>query len=77
MDILPHVFLPNSPLIASKMLTNFSFQCFECNNELVFKHEMDNMVFSHFGMFEFPHLEDVEITCLHIDLAYALFLIYL
>ena len=31
LDILPHVFLPISPLIASLMLTNFSFPCFECN----------------------------------------------
>jgi hypothetical protein len=35
------------------------------------------MVLSHFGVFELPHLEDVQIDFLHIDLAYALFLIYL
>jgi hypothetical protein len=28
-DILPYVFLPNSPLIASRMLTTFSFRCLE------------------------------------------------
>ena len=25
----------------------------------------------------FPHLEDVQMNCLHIDLAYALYLLYL
>ena len=35
------------------------------------------MVFSHFGVFVFPHLEDVQMEFFHIDLAYALPLIYL
>jgi hypothetical protein len=70
--------LPNSPLIASKMLTNFSFRCFDWNNTHMLPHKMETIVFSHFlGIFEFPHLEDVENHFLHIDLAYALFLIYL
>ena len=38
---------------------------------------MDIMVFSQFGVFVFPHLEDVQTEFLHIDLAYALCLIYL
>jgi hypothetical protein len=78
MEILPHVFLPNSSLIASKMLNNFSFRCVDCNNAHMLPHEMDMSVFSHFlGVFEFPHLEDVPTNCMHIDLAYALYLIYL
>jgi hypothetical protein len=44
-DILPYVFLPNFPLIASRMLTTFSFQCLECNNVHVFQPEMDTIVF--------------------------------
>jgi hypothetical protein len=41
-------------------------------------HEMDTSVFSYFqGLFEFPQLEDVPTYSLHIDLAYALYLIYL
>ena len=77
LDILPHVFLPNSPLIASRMLNNFSFRCFDCNNAHVFQHEIDTIVFSNsHGVFVFPHLEDVQTNCLHIDLAYALYLIY-
>ena len=76
--ISPHVFLPNSPLIASRMMNNLSIQCFECNNERMFRHEMDTIVFSYFhGVFVFPHLEDAQPNCLHIDLAYALLLIYL
>ena len=44
----------------------------------MFQNEMDTLVFSKFhGVFVFPHLEDVQTNCLHIDLAYALFLIYL
>ena len=77
-DILPHVFLPISPLIASRMLTNFSFRCLECNEYHMFPNELVPIDLSHFlGVFVFPHLEDVENNCLHIDLAYALFLIYL
>jgi hypothetical protein len=77
-DILPYVFLPNSPLIASRMLTTFSFKSLERNNMHVFQHEIDTMVFSNFdGVFVFPHLEDVQTICLHIDLAYAFHLLYL
>jgi hypothetical protein len=55
LDILPYVFLPNSPLIASRMLTTSSFQSLERNNMHVFQHEMDTMVFSNFdGVFVFP-----------------------
>jgi hypothetical protein len=76
-DILPYVFLQNSPLIASRMLTTFSFQSLECNNVQVFQHEMDIVDFSTLdGVFVFPHLEDVHIFCLHIDLAYAFRLLY-
>ena len=72
------MFLPNSPLIASLMSNNFSFPCFECNEQHMFQNEMDTMVFSQFhGVFVFPHLEDVQTKFLHIDLAYALYLIYL
>jgi hypothetical protein len=71
-DILSFVFLPNSPLIASRMLTTCSFQSLERNNMYICQLEMDTMVFSNFdGVFVFPHLEDVETICLHIDLAYA------
>ena len=74
LDILPYVFLPNSPLIASSMLTNFSFPCFECNEHHLFHNEMDIIVLSKFhGVFVFPHLEIVQNNCLHIDLAYAFF----
>lgn len=77
-DILPLVFLPISPLIASRMLTNFSFQCLECNEYNMFHNELVPIDLSHFlGVFVFSHLDDVENNCLHIDLAYALFLIYL
>ena len=71
------MFLPISPLIASKMMKNFFFYCFECNNAHEFDYELDNFVFSHFRVFVFPHLEDVENYCLDIDLAYALFSKYL
>jgi hypothetical protein len=64
-DILPHVILPNSPLIASKMFTNFSFRSFECHDAHVIQHDMDTIGFSNFdGVFVFPHLEDVQIICL-------------
>jgi hypothetical protein len=44
----------------------------------IFQHEMDTMVFSNFdGVFVFPHLEDVQTICLHIDLAYVFSLLYL
>ena len=77
-DILPYVFLPKSPHIASRMLTTCSFQSLECNNMHIFQHEMDTMVFSNFvGVFVFPHLEDVETICVNIDLAYAFRLLYL
>jgi hypothetical protein len=77
-DILPYVFLPNSPIIASRMLTTYSFQSLESNNMHIFQHEMDIMVFSNFdGVFVFPHLEDVETIFLHIDIAYAFCLLYL
>jgi hypothetical protein len=60
------------------MLATFSFQCLECNKVHVFQHEMDTIVFSDFdGVFMFPHLKDVQTTCLHIDLAYAFSLLYL
>jgi hypothetical protein len=66
---LPRVFLPNSPLTTSKMFTNYAH---------VIQHEMDIIIFSNFdGVFVFPHLEDVQIIFLHIDLAYVFSLIYL
>jgi hypothetical protein len=75
-DILPYVFLPNSPLIASRILTTFYFRCLECNNMYVSQHERDTIALSNFdGVFVFPHLEDVQTICLHIELAYA-FLYY-
>ena len=40
--------------------------------------EIATIAFSNLhGVFVFSHLEDVETTCLHIDLAFALSLIYL
>jgi hypothetical protein len=77
LNTLPYVFLPNSPLIASRMLNNFSFRCLEWNNAHEFLHEMDIIVVSQFGVFVFSHLEDVQMEFLHIDLAHALFFIYL
>jgi hypothetical protein len=69
---LSFVFLPNSPLIASRMFNTCSFQSLERNNMHIFQLEMDTTVFSNFdGVFMFPHLEDVQTICLHIDLAYA------
>jgi hypothetical protein len=77
-NILPYVFLPNTPLIASRILTTFYFRCLECNNVHVFQHEMDTIVFSHFdGVFVFPHSEDVQTIFLHKDLGYAFSLLYL
>jgi hypothetical protein len=77
-DNVPYVFLPNSPLIASRMLTAFPFRSLEYNNVHVFQHEMYTIVFSNFdGVFVFPPLEDVQTICLHIDLAYVFPLLYL
>jgi hypothetical protein len=65
-DILPYVFLPNSPLIASRMLTTFSFQSLECNNVQAFQHEMDIIVFSNCdGVFVFPHLDTLHMHSLY------------
>jgi hypothetical protein len=75
-DILPYMFLPNAPLIPSRMLTTCSFQSLERNNMHIFQYDMDTMVFSNFdGVFVFPHLEDVQTICLHIDLAYTFHLL--
>jgi hypothetical protein len=38
---------------------------------------MDIIIFSHFEVFMFPHVEDVQPSCLHVDLAYASCLIIL
>src|SRR3954471_13495642 len=65
LDILPFVFLPNSPSFASKKLIKFLFDCFECHNKMLY------------GVFEFPHLDDVQTISMHIDLAYASRLLYL
>ena len=65
LDILPFVFLPNSPNFASKMLIKFLFDCFECHTKTLY------------GVFEFPHLDDVQLTSMHFDLAYAFRLRYL
>jgi hypothetical protein len=44
----------------------------------VSQHEMDTIIFSNFaGVLVFPHLEDVQTICLHIDFAYAFYLLYL
>src|SRR3954471_20713506 len=65
LDILPFVFLPNSPILASKMLIKFLFDCFECHNKMLY------------GVFEFPHLDDVSKISMHFDLAYAFHLLYM
>ena len=65
LDILPFVFLPNSPNFASNMLIKFLFDCFECPTTMLY------------GVFEFPHLDDVQTIPMHIDLAYAFRLLYL
>ena len=64
LDISHCVFLPTSPLIASRMLTNFSFQYLVCN--------VDQMVQNFHGDFVFTYCEDAPRNCLHFDLAYAL-----
>ena len=69
LDISHRVFLPTSPFIASRILTNFSFQCLVCN--------VDHMGQILLGILVFPHLEDIPRNCLHIDRAYALTFIYL
>ena len=77
-DIPLLVFLPNSPLIATKILTNFSFWCFACNSAHMFQNEIVPIALSNvLGDFVFPHFEDVSLSCLHIDLAFALPSIYL
>ena len=78
LNILYCVFLPNSSLIASKMITSCSFQCLVCNNDHMVQNEIAIIAFSHFhDVFVFPHFEDVSRNCLHIDLAYALPFTYL
>ena len=72
-DIPLCVFLPNSPLIAKKILNNFSFRCFACDSAHKFQNEIALIALSNFlGDFVFSHLEDVSTSCLHIDLAFAL-----
>src|SRR3954466_9091107 len=65
LDMLPCVFLPNSPILASKMLFEIWIQCFECPTSMLY------------GVFEFPHLDDVQTISMHIDHAYAFRLLYL
>ena len=68
LDMLPFVCLLDSSLVASRMLPNCSFQCLDCNNEHDFTNEKDIMVYSHFGVLVFPHLEDVQMEFAYIDL---------
>ena len=63
--ILHCVFLPMSPLTAPRIFTNSHFQFFVCN----LSNLLGDFVFSHFG--------DVPTNCLHIDLAYELYCLYL
>ena len=77
LDMFPFVCLLDPPLVASSMLTNCSLHCLDCNNEHDFINEKDIMVYSHFGVLVFPHLEDVHMEFSYIDLAYALHYIYL
>src|SRR4051812_40162252 len=65
LDILPCVFLPNSPILASKMLIEILIQCF------------GSLTTTLYGVFEFPHLEDVRTISIHFDLAYAFHLLSL
>src|SRR4051812_18345029 len=65
LDILPCVFLPNSPVLASKMLFEIWIQCFECPTTTLY------------GVFEFPHLDNVQTISMHIGHAYASHLLYL
>ena len=60
------------------MLTNCSFPCFVCNGIHMVSNEIASIAFSTFlGVFVFPHFNDVQMTLLHLDLAYALLFIYL
>src|SRR4051812_28990082 len=65
LDILPCVSLPNSPILASKMLFEIWIQCFECPTTTLY------------GVFEFSHLDDVQTISMHFDLAYAFHLLFL
>src|SRR3954469_20553393 len=65
LDILPFVFLPNSPNFASKMLIKFLFDFFECHTKMLY------------GVFEFLHLDDFATISIPFDLAYASRLLYL
>ena len=70
LDIPLLVFLPNCPPI--RIWTNLSMRCFIRNSHHMVRIEMAILVVSNFlGDFVFSHLEDVSMTCLHIDLAYA------
>jgi hypothetical protein len=76
--ILLHLFLPNSPLIASKMLAKFSFRCIECNIAHVFQHEIDGQHcrIKFTWIFWVPTFGRWSKNCLHIDLAFAISLIF-
>src|SRR4051812_2190962 len=65
LDILPCVFLPNSPILASRTLIKIQVNCLECPTTMLY------------GVFEFPHLDDVQTISMHIDHAYAFPLLYL
>jgi hypothetical protein len=60
-----------------KMLTNFSFWCFECNTDHIFPTELVFHTLSHSnGVFVFSHMYGVQSSCLHINFAYALCVLY-
>jgi hypothetical protein len=65
LDILPRVFLSNSPILASKVLIYMLVNCFACHPTRLY------------GVFEFPHLDDVQTISMHFDLAYAFHLLYM
>jgi hypothetical protein len=75
LDMLPFVCLPIAPLVAPYMLNDFL--CLECNKNLEFTNEKDIMVYSHFGVLVFPHLEDVHMEFSYIDHAFAYPSLYL
>ena len=55
-----------SPIVASKKLNNFSFQCLVCNNVDTLSYENAPIAFSNFGDSSFCHVENFPFL-LHID----------
>ena len=70
-----------SPTFSSdcnKDMEQIFFRCCACDSAHKFQNEIAPIALSNFlGYFVFSHLEDVSMSCLHFDLAFAMFSIYL